>query len=104
MDTENQDPMLEEETVVETHEEWALRKRREAMNVTRFQAKAALMQAGLLDDIEQAVSDSDDPMIKLAWQESSFVRLSPLISAMAGAVGLSDEQLDRLFESAMGVA
>jgi hypothetical protein len=93
-----------EETAVETHEEWALRKRREAMKVTRFQAKAALMQAGLLDDIEQAVSDSDDPMIKLAWQEASFVRLSPLISAMAGAVGLSDEQLDELFETAERVA
>ena len=91
---------MTEETPVETHEEWALRKRREGMKVTRYQAKAALMQAGLLDDIEQAVSDSDDPMIKLAWQEASFVRLSPLISAMAGAVGLSDEQLDELFETA----
>lgn len=88
----------------ETHEEWALRKRREAMKVTRFQAKAALMQAGLLDDIEQAVSDSDDPMVKLAWQEASFVRLSPLISAIAVAIGLSDEQLDELFETAARVA
>ena len=92
-----------EETVVETHEEWALRKRREAMKATRFQAKAALMQAGLLDDVEAAVAASDDPMIKLAWQEASFVRLSPLISAIAEAVGISDEQLDELFESAMRV-
>ena len=45
--------MNEENVIVETHEEWALRKRRESMKVTRFQAKAAMMQAGLLDDIRK---------------------------------------------------
>lgn len=101
MDT--QDPIMGEETAVETHEEWALRKRREAMRVTRFQAKAALMQAGLLDDIERAVEASDDPMVELAWREAGFDRLSPFIAAMAGAVGLSDEQLDGLFDAARRV-
>lgn len=84
----------------ESHEEWALRKRRERMKVTRFQAKAALMQAGLLETIEQAVQDADDPLITLAWQEASFDRMSPFIAQMAGAAGLTDEQIDELFDAA----
>lgn len=92
-----------EESPAETHEEWALRKRRERMKATRFQAKAALMQAGLLPAAEQAVVDADDPMIDLAWTEASFERLSPIVQALAAQMGLTDEQLDVLFEAAAQV-
>ena len=64
----------DENTVVETHEEWALRKRREKMKVTRFQAKAAMIQAGLLDDIQVAIDASEDPLVALAWSEAGFER------------------------------
>lgn len=93
------DELLPEEAV-ETHEEWALRKRRENMKVTRFQAKAALLQAGLLDDIEAAVSVSADPLAELAWKEASFERLSPFVAQMQSIIGLTDEQLDGLFDAA----
>src|SRR5690554_4724424 len=98
------DPMQPEEEVVETHEEWALRKRRESMKVTRFQAKAALMQAGLLDDIEAAVAASADPLVELAWKEASFERLSPFVAQMQASINLTDEQLDELFDLAATVS
>ena len=51
------DTMEHEDAVVETHEEWSLRKRRESLKVTRYQAKAALLGAGLLNDVEVAIAD-----------------------------------------------
>ena len=72
------DAMEHEDAVVETHEEWALRKRRENMKATRFQAKAALLQAGLLDDIQVAIDASEDPLAALAWSEAGFERLALL--------------------------
>ena len=85
---------------VETHEEWAIRKAREKMKVTRYQAKAALMQAGLLEVVEQAIAATDDPLITLAWAEAGFERMSPLIAEMKTVIGLTDEQVDDLFRAA----
>ena len=93
----------DENTVVESHEEWALRKRREAMKVTSFQAKAAMMQAGLLDDIQEVIGASEDPMVALAWSEAGFERLSPFVMQMQVAIGMTDDQLDDLFDAAGGV-
>ena len=90
----------DENTVVETHEEWALRKRRESMKVTRFQAKAAMMQAGLLDDIQEVIEASEDPLVALAWGEAGFERLSPFVMQMQAAIELTDSQLDELFDAA----
>ena len=95
--------MNEENVIVETHEEWALRKRREKMKVTRFQAKAALLEAGLLDDIQAVIDASEDSMIALAWGEAGFERLSPFVEQIQGALGLADQQLDELFDAAGGV-
>ena len=89
--------MEHEDAVVETHEEWSLRKRRESMKVTRYQAKAALLGAGLLNDIESAIAVSEDPVIKLAWAEASFDRLSPFAEKMLELTGMTDSQLDNLF-------
>ena len=97
------DAMEHEDAVVETHEEWALRKRRESMKVTRFQAKAALLQAGLLDDIQVAIDASEDPLVALAWSEAGFERLSPFVMQMQAAIGMTDDQLDDLFDAAGGV-
>ena len=93
-------PMEHEDAVVETHEEWALRKRRESMKVTRFQAKAAMIQAGLLDDIQEVIDASEDPMVALAWSEAGFERLSPFVMQMQAAIGMTHNQLDDLFDVA----
>jgi len=73
------------------------------MKVTRYQAKAALLGAGRLSDIEAAIAVSEDPLVKLAWQEASFERLSPFADQMIALTGLTGNQLDDLFEVAMGI-
>lgn len=94
---------LIEETAVEPHANWALRKQRERMIVTRFQAKAVLMQQGLLEQVEAIVEGSADPLVKLAWHEAGFERLSPFIAGLAVELGLSDADVDSLFIAAKQV-
>lgn len=68
-------------------------------SVTRFQARAALHLAGLLQSVEAMMSDpSVDMLAKLAWQDAQeFKRTSPTVLAMANALKLTDAQLDDLF-------
>jgi hypothetical protein len=70
--------------------------------VSRFQARAALYQAGLLDQVETLMSDPATDMIaKLAWADAQeFKRESPTIKALAAELGLTDTQLDDLFRQA----
>lgn len=71
--------------------------------VSRFQARAALLAAGLLEKVEAAVAAAD-PFTRLAWTDATeFRRDSPTIAALADAVGLSGDDLDQLFEAAAGV-
>ena len=80
----------------------ALQAAREAMVVTPFQAKAALLDADLLDDIEALMADPlTDRVVVLAWNNAiQFERLSPMVAGIAAALGWTDEQLDTLFEAA----
>jgi hypothetical protein len=72
--------------------------------VSRFQAKAALMQAGLYEQVEAAIAGANDPLVTLAWNEAlSFERGSPTIAGIAQAVGLSDAQVDDLFRAARAI-
>lgn len=69
--------------------------------VSRFQARAALLQAGLLDQVEQAVVAANDPFITLAWAETlEWRRDSPTLNALASGLGLTGEQIDDLFRTA----
>lgn len=71
--------------------------------ITRFQARAMLLQAGLLDTIEAFMVNETTPRIyRLAWQDAQeFYRDSPLILTMAGIFSLSEEQLDNMFRQAV---
>lgn len=73
--------------------------------VSKFQAKAALRGAGLLDQVEQMMADpAADPLAVLAWQDAQeFRRTSPTVAAMAGALGLDAAALDALFTTAAGI-
>ena len=75
---------------------------RQGMVVSPFQAKAALLQAGLLDQIETVVNDpATDPLVKLAWNNATeYKRTSPMIAALAAQLNLSGTQLDDLFTNA----
>ena len=77
------------------------RARLDAITVSRFQAKAALDDAGLLDAIEDYMASDDVPRrVRLAWQEAQFKRGSRMINDLAGEFDLSEEKLDELFLAA----
>jgi hypothetical protein len=71
--------------------------------VSRFQARAALHLAGKLTDAEAAVeaAAAENPLIALAWREAvEFKRTSPALNALAGAIGMTPEDVDNLFRLA----
>jgi hypothetical protein len=73
---------------------------RAGMVVSRFQAKAALMQAGHLPAVETVIAAAD-AITQLAWAEAvEMRRTSPMIAGLAGAIGLTDADLDDLFRAA----
>lgn len=73
--------------------------------VTRFQARAALHLAGLLPQVEALMTDpGTDALARLAWTDAQeFRRQSPTVLAMAGALGLTEQQLDNLFTTANAI-
>ena len=75
-------------------------------HVTRAQAKLALLDAGLLDDVEQAIAGmigDDARRASIEWNErETFERQSPFLLQMAGLIGLDDAALDALFADAAG--
>lgn len=70
--------------------------------VSAFQARAALLQASLLDDVEAYMtSPTTDPFVKLAWDKAQeFRRDSPTVNSLATLLGLTNSQLDDLFRFA----
>ena len=68
--------------------------------ISRFQARAALLNAGLLGQVEAAIAQAD-AMTQLAWAEAvEWKRSSPLINAIGAQLGLTPAQMDALFASA----
>lgn len=87
----------------ETDPAEALAAERAGMVCSRFQAKAALHLAGLLPQVEATIANAD-PLTQLAWAEAvEYSRHSPAILALAGVLGLTDEQVDDLFRVAMQI-
>lgn len=89
-----------EESPVETHQEWALRKKRETMKVSQYQARAALTQKGMLQQAQTVVDNSTDPLIQIAWEKASFYRINALIDLLGSEMGLTEQEIDDLFEIA----
>lgn len=73
-------------------------------SVTMRQARLALLQSGLLADVNAAVaamSGSAGDTARIEWEFSSTVeRHRPLVEALGVALGLTDAQLDDLFRLA----
>jgi len=72
-------------------------------SVSPAQARLALLSAGLLDQVEAIVAAADVPT-QIAWNNASVIeRNSPTVAALAGALGLTEAQLDDLFTTAAGI-
>ena len=91
----------EQKQAREAEEAEAERERLNDMTATRFQAKAAMDDAGLLDQVEAYMSGEDVPRrVKLAWQEASFRRGSNMVNQIGDELGLSEADIDQLFLAA----
>ncbi len=73
--------------------------------ITSYQAKCALADAGLYEMVEVAINAPDTPVrIKLAWREGlNFQRNNPMILLLTDKLGLTDEQVDALFNAALAI-
>ena len=79
-----------------------IEEQREGMKVSRFQARASLHNAGLLDEVQALMDDpATDMLSRLAWQDSAtFSRLSTTVLTISTDLGYTDTQLDDLFIAA----
>ena len=74
--------------------------------LTRRQFKLALLENGLLDQIENSISAiEDDQMrarIQIEYTEApEFHRTSDAVAYMCQLLGLTDEQIDQMWEQAL---
>ena len=68
--------------------------------ITIRQARLALLAAGLLDSVEAAVA-AGDRTVQIEWEYATELhRAWPTLLGLAGALGLTDLQVDELFIAA----
>ena len=68
--------------------------------VTMRQARLALLAADLLDDVDAMVLQADR-VVKIDWEYATVVdRSSPLVIAIGSQLGLTDAEIDALFQDA----
>lgn len=73
------------------------------LSVTRFQARAALQLAGLLDDAEAAIAEAH-PLSRIAWEHAHVYRRdSPTLISIGQQLGLSEADMDELFKTAASI-
>jgi hypothetical protein len=79
---------------------------RQSMIVSPFQAKAALHNAGKLENIISYVNNqSTDPVVRLAYENATeWKRLSSMISDISSKLGLTDAEVDSLFLAAAQIS
>ena len=68
--------------------------------VTMRQARLALLAADLLDDVDAMVLQADRE-VKIDWEYATVVdRSSPLVIAIGSQLGLTEAEIDALFQDA----
>lgn len=76
-------------------------------SVTMRQARLALLNAGLLDDVETVLQSLPSPQkeaAKIEWEYSQEVnRHNGFVSILAPLLGMTDKQTDSLFIAASGL-
>lgn len=81
-------------------------KRQQLSSLTRRQFKLALLENGLLENIEQMIGAIEDPSLKsriqIEYSESErFERTNDSVQYMLGVLNLSSEQVDEMWRYAM---
>lgn len=73
--------------------------------VSPYQARIALLNAGLLERVEALMSDPSTPQAaKIAWEYATeWDRSSDFISSLGPSLGLTDADIDNLFIAASKV-
>jgi hypothetical protein len=72
-------------------------------SISPAQARIALHNADLLDQVEAAVA-SAGIVTQIAWAQATAIeRDSPTVAALSAALGLSDGQLDDLFTAGAAI-
>jgi len=86
----------------EQQEQQALEAWRGNATVTRIQFKTALDDFGYLEQIEALMADPEtQKQTRLDWKDADdFRRSSPIIAQISESLGLSEEEVDRLFKHA----
>jgi anti-sigma factor RsiW len=88
-------------SVVEFSDEERNRLDKLAMKCTAAQARLAMLEAGILDQVESAIDASEDVALKIAWEYGTeWRRDDPRIANIATSLGLSPDDVDALFVSA----
>lgn len=76
-------------------------------SVTMRQARLAMLQAGILDDVEALIASmpgDDGRAARIDWEYALEVRRDwPLIAALAQQMSLTSEQVDELFIAAASI-
>jgi hypothetical protein len=89
---------------IDDYEARKLASKRDNMVVTMRQARLALAQENKLQLVEDAIAlipEPDKTTISIEWEYGSTVeRVSPWIDIMASALGMTDVEMDDLFELA----
>jgi len=66
--------------------------------ISKYQAKMALLQAGLYEQVEAYVANSNDYALKISWYDATnFYRDNQFIAGLAVEFELTEEQVDDLF-------
>ena len=69
--------------------------------VTMRQARLALLQFNLLDQVDAAITD---PAARIEWEYATTVeRVSPLVQNLSTGLCLTEQQIDELFTLAANV-
>ena len=74
------------------------------VQVTNYQGRQALINAGLFNVVDGIVAASTDLNLKNAWDYApNLLRDSPFIASLKSAASLTDAQIDELFTAAAAI-
>ena len=99
--TDEEGTVVTEAEQIAAYEVQKAAERRSNMACTPRQARLALLSAGVYEAVQTAVASVSD-QARIEWEYATIVeRTSPIIAEMMGALGMTDEDLDGLFDLAV---